>query len=487
MKCGETRKKINSYYDGDLNAAEIKALENHAAECADCKKALAEARKIFDGLRQMGNIKAPSKFAEDVRCRIQERDKGWKKIFHPLPFKIPLEVAATLLIGVFIYRVMIPHHPGGKGPFLEVKESSHMKAEKSAADLRHEDSEQNLSEDRRFQKTEMDVLKKDVSLSGQRKENQKELTEKEKSEPARLDDERAFPASGISAQSESIPVKKERLSTDIPQEIAKKSDSSFEEGGARSFALNGDAASGGVAPSPIEREFSEDAVLRSQSEEHLSEPAISPLMTSGKSHEHKVESVEPVKVDFYKGSPDEKQMPEQPGVFAGANSAHVSAGRAESETKEVLSQNLELAREYKAEDNRPVVVGASFGNEKGIAAEYLAARPAVQTPASPKKAEIEKNVRDEGLAGEFSRRFVWQFSSEEVRKEMFLMIEEKGWKVEWPAVRTCQISLPLSQKNQFLEWLGAHGKLLDIEETALPENSDASQMIILDLEFEEEK
>jgi hypothetical protein len=226
MKCGETRNKINDYCDGELNASQIQALEAHVLKCADCAKALAEARKIFDGLQKMGQVKAPENLAGDVRRKLetlQGKKSGLKKIFSPLPFKIPLELAASLLIGVFIYRVIVPHHPIGKSPHLEVKvdPSVRDKTDASPSDIKSaaenaktsmqpgllplvkepspmpkEKSDADLNREHIQEKKEMTVSEESPISSRKRTEVQKDFYEKEKSVSAVFGQKDMVPAGG---------------------------------------------------------------------------------------------------------------------------------------------------------------------------------------------------------------------------------------------------------------------------------------------------
>jgi hypothetical protein len=158
-----------------------------------------------------------------------------------------------------------------------------------------------------------------------------------------------------------------------------------------------------------------------------------------------------------------------------------AASKGRSQENETVSQSLKSFEKNSVKEEKPQVIASIPGQESQAGSASFGAQPAVQPAAIPEKAKIQKETRDQKSL----RHYVWEFTSEEIRKEMFLMIQKKGWKVESRAVRTFQISLPQARKDEFLEWLGLHGRLLDIEETANPENSDMSQMIILDLEFEE--
>lgn len=85
MNCAEAREGLSAALDGALGAEELRAVEEHAAACAECRRAreeLADVRRLLRGVDD----------ADDVSGRTAEIGKGvLAAIAHPSPTEATLE------------------------------------------------------------------------------------------------------------------------------------------------------------------------------------------------------------------------------------------------------------------------------------------------------------------------------------------------------------------------------------------------------------
>lgn len=109
-KCRDVENLLPLYPEGALSESERRVVEDHLAECAVCRKELAYLQKAGKLVNQLSPIEEPPWFQQKIMARVREEAarKGFvKKWFYPLRIKIPVQVAATIVIAVlavYLYR-----------------------------------------------------------------------------------------------------------------------------------------------------------------------------------------------------------------------------------------------------------------------------------------------------------------------------------------------------------------------------------------------
>lgn len=61
MNCEQVREQMDDYLGGYLEAADRKAVENHAATCAECRASLKELQALLEQARQLGPGVSPDR------------------------------------------------------------------------------------------------------------------------------------------------------------------------------------------------------------------------------------------------------------------------------------------------------------------------------------------------------------------------------------------------------------------------------------------
>ncbi|MBI5849010.1 MAG: zf-HC2 domain-containing protein [Nitrospirae bacterium] len=115
MDCGDARKIINEYIDGNSPSGQQALIEEHLRSCRDCAAYAADIKKTIETLHTLDEIEPPAWLTAKVMNKIRAEarpKKGWREwLFFPLHIKLPLEAFAAILItvaAVFIYKSMGP-------------------------------------------------------------------------------------------------------------------------------------------------------------------------------------------------------------------------------------------------------------------------------------------------------------------------------------------------------------------------------------------
>src|SRR5580704_3271983 len=108
-KCRKIQRELSAYLDGELTPPLRANVEEHLASCAQCQQELSEMKTLATGLAALPNLRPAPRFLTEVRRKILRGDKPepltWRDYaFRPLWLKIPLEVAALVLIVGLIMR-----------------------------------------------------------------------------------------------------------------------------------------------------------------------------------------------------------------------------------------------------------------------------------------------------------------------------------------------------------------------------------------------
>src|SRR5262245_9196271 len=89
---------LASYSAGGLEAAERDRLEQHAADCPACARALEETRAVDLALESLFAADRPQPTLEDRLIRALRAPRG--PLTLPFPVKLALGAAAVLMLGV---------------------------------------------------------------------------------------------------------------------------------------------------------------------------------------------------------------------------------------------------------------------------------------------------------------------------------------------------------------------------------------------------
>jgi hypothetical protein len=117
MECAQAREQVSAYQDKLLPQGESRLLEEHLKECKECAKYFRDMRKVLAHVRNLDEVEPPPWMARKIMTKIRseaepEPKKGiFRRLFYPLPIKLPIQAAAVFLIAVsvfYIYNTMQP-------------------------------------------------------------------------------------------------------------------------------------------------------------------------------------------------------------------------------------------------------------------------------------------------------------------------------------------------------------------------------------------
>lgn len=75
MNCKDVVKYLDDYLDRELSADDIRHLEEHLEECADCAKHMQFERSVLDCVRKkVDRICAPSELLDRIRGVLDDSD-----------------------------------------------------------------------------------------------------------------------------------------------------------------------------------------------------------------------------------------------------------------------------------------------------------------------------------------------------------------------------------------------------------------------------
>src|SRR5262245_5117911 len=108
MTCHDAREQMSALIDDALGAAELGAVEEHLATCAECRRELERLRGTVALLRAVEPARAPAGFVD--RVLEAARPEPWpRRLFRalllPWPVKLPIEAAAIVLVAVGVVYV----------------------------------------------------------------------------------------------------------------------------------------------------------------------------------------------------------------------------------------------------------------------------------------------------------------------------------------------------------------------------------------------
>jgi anti-sigma factor RsiW len=103
----EIRAQLAAYSGGDLTAAERSRVEAHLSACAACRVELADLETVHRLLHTTPQEEPPPWLTTRIMARVHEQQqekRSWlQRLFVPLRVKLPLELAALLLVSISGY------------------------------------------------------------------------------------------------------------------------------------------------------------------------------------------------------------------------------------------------------------------------------------------------------------------------------------------------------------------------------------------------
>jgi hypothetical protein len=114
MTCDDTRSRLTSYLEGDLDADRGSAVRGHLRECAACRQVASDEASLRDGLRQLAPVDPPSSLWAGVQARLaaaevaDARRPTWRRVLSRWMPSAPRFAAGALVaaaaIGVLYWR-----------------------------------------------------------------------------------------------------------------------------------------------------------------------------------------------------------------------------------------------------------------------------------------------------------------------------------------------------------------------------------------------
>lgn len=110
IKCHDIQKLLPLYEEGILADAEKQAVEDHLAQCADCRREMTFLQKADQLVKNLSSVDEPSWFQQRIMAQVREeagKKSFWQKWFSPLGVRVPVQIVATIVIAVlavYIYR-----------------------------------------------------------------------------------------------------------------------------------------------------------------------------------------------------------------------------------------------------------------------------------------------------------------------------------------------------------------------------------------------
>jgi hypothetical protein len=103
----EIQERLSAYCGGDLEPAEQQLVEEHLAECPDCRAELVDLQISLRLIRSTPEVDPPPWLTTRIMARIKGQQAGkrsWlQRMFFPLHIKLPLEAIALLMVCVSGY------------------------------------------------------------------------------------------------------------------------------------------------------------------------------------------------------------------------------------------------------------------------------------------------------------------------------------------------------------------------------------------------
>lgn len=109
MTCHDARERFSALVDDALSTAERRAVDAHLLGCPDCRAELERLEATVALLHRVEPPRAPAGFVDRVlaaRRGASWRSRVLRRLFVPLPVKLPLEAAALVLVALAAVYVL---------------------------------------------------------------------------------------------------------------------------------------------------------------------------------------------------------------------------------------------------------------------------------------------------------------------------------------------------------------------------------------------
>ncbi len=111
MTCDAARERFSEWLDDALDPGARAALDAHLAGCPECAREFDRFRRSVALLARVERPRAPAGFVDRVMAVVQARREPWhrrlvRRLLFPLPVKLPLHAAATLVLAVLALQLL---------------------------------------------------------------------------------------------------------------------------------------------------------------------------------------------------------------------------------------------------------------------------------------------------------------------------------------------------------------------------------------------
>jgi len=109
-KCKDIEKLLPLYPNDLRSPDEAEMIRRHLASCAACAEKSAALEKTKKLVSDLGELAPPPRLRQKIMAAVREeaaKKSVWEKLFYPLRVKIPVQIAAALVVAVFalyVYR-----------------------------------------------------------------------------------------------------------------------------------------------------------------------------------------------------------------------------------------------------------------------------------------------------------------------------------------------------------------------------------------------
>jgi hypothetical protein len=133
MKCGEIKKNISEFIDGELGAELKPAVEEHISACSECRKEYHKLQKTVELLKGLDSVDAPSDIIANVN-RILDEEPYFKRVLRAVTgfnlHRMPYKTIAAAIIAILVVYLNYKHPASVK----KLKESALKKHYETAAE-----------------------------------------------------------------------------------------------------------------------------------------------------------------------------------------------------------------------------------------------------------------------------------------------------------------------------------------------------------------
>lgn len=117
--CKDIEELLPLFLDERVSPREQENVRRHLDGCASCAEKLAALKKTRALVTDLGEVPPPPWLRQNIMAAVRdeaEKKRVWERWFYPLPIKVPLHIAATLVVAVFAVYV----YRAGEGPMKKI-------------------------------------------------------------------------------------------------------------------------------------------------------------------------------------------------------------------------------------------------------------------------------------------------------------------------------------------------------------------------------